>query len=395
MKSNLEKIFRKNCVADFDEQQLQEILQNNFIEGDALDFFERQTDLFSENKFATLDFAEDFSKAVIIGNPPYQKENTNNNTYQARPIYHYFVEQSKKLNPNFIVMIIPSRWFAGGLGLDNFRNTMMNDKHIQTIVDYTNAKDCFPDNDISGGVCYFVWNKNYNGFCKFISVRNGVSDELFRSLNEFPVLVRYNQAISIIRKIIGKSEKFLPEIVSAISPFGLPTKVRGTAKKNNVDDLKVFSSAGTSFLPYSEILNGFDYIDNFKVMFSQTIASASAKPDKDGKFSIFASSMKVLKPAEVCTHSYLIAGNFAENNLAENLLLYMQTKFLRFLVLQTVSSIHLTAKSFCFVPMQDFSSASDVFWKKSVAEIDKFLYAKYNLSDAEIDFIESKVRAME
>ena len=322
-RENLQQIFLNHYEKNFGEpteeilSDVEKILENNLVEGDALHFFAEHQSLIKE-KFLTL-AAEDFSDAVIVSNPPYQEDSKNKNTQQARPLYHHFVEQSKNLNPQNIVMITPSRWFAGGMGLDSFRNKMMQDKHIKTLVDFTNAKDCFPNNDISGGVCYFVWSKNYFGDCKFINVHNGKADEMIRPLDEFSVLVRYNKAIPIIRKVTGGTKNFLSEIISPISPFGLPTKIRGGEKKNN-SDVKVFSSGGAGYLPRSEILRGLEYLDRFKVLISQTGAEHAGEPGNDGKFRVLTSSMRVLKPNEVCTHSYLVEGFFDNDNEPKNLL---------------------------------------------------------------------------
>ena len=159
---------------------------------------------------------------VIIGNPPYQLD-TAGAGRQAKPLYNLFVEQSKKLSPRYLVMIIPSRWYSGGMGLDAFRDTMKTDKRIKTLVDFANAKDCFPQNSISGGVCYFLWAKDYNGPCEVINVNNNNKVTLKRYLDEYPVLVRYNQAISIIHKVIRIKETSLSTIVGTLMPYGLST----------------------------------------------------------------------------------------------------------------------------------------------------------------------------
>ena len=153
-----------------------------------------------------------FNCGDYIGNPPYQLD-TGGSGKQAKPIYNLFVEQAKKLNPRFLSMIIPSRWFAGGMGLDGFRNLMMSDNRIRVLTDYANAKDCFPQNSISGGVCYFLWDRDYRGACTFTNISAGKEETITRSLSEFPVLVRYNKAVSILHKIRIFKETPLSEIV--------------------------------------------------------------------------------------------------------------------------------------------------------------------------------------
>lgn len=167
---------------------------------------------------------------AIVGNPPYQLE-TSGDSRQAVPIYDLFVNTAKLVEPHYLSMIMPSRWFAGGMGLDDFRNDMMHDHRIVKLVDYTNAKECFPQISISGGICYFLWDSKYDGMCNFISIRNGDVHSSNRALDEFPILVRYNEAISILHKIAAKKESRFDEIVSPLMPYGLPTNYRGKWKK--------------------------------------------------------------------------------------------------------------------------------------------------------------------
>ncbi len=326
---------------------------------------------------------------VIISNPPYQLNtvsgDTTNVIKQAKPIYNLFVEQAKKLNPRFLCMIIPSRWFAGGLGLDGFRQSMMEDDHLTRLVDYNNAKDCFPQNSISGGVCYFLRERDTTGLCQFTNINGKSVTTETRSLSEFPVVVRYNSAVDIIRKVRAKTSQFLKDIVSPISPFAIPTKVTGEGKKSEEHSIKLFTSRGTGYIAKQEILNNIDYLDKYKVMVSQIGAEHAGEPGRDGKFRVLTTSIRVLLPNEVCTNSYIVIGKYNDQATCENLLGYIKTTFVRFLVLQAVSSIHISRTSFTFVPMQDFSKP----WT------DAELYAKYDLSDEEIAFIESMIKPMD
>ncbi len=319
---------------------------------------------------------------VIIGNPPYQLE-TGGSGRQAKPIYNLFVEQAKKMNPQHLVMIIPSRWFAGGMGLDKFRDQMLSDNHIKKIVDYTNAKDCFPSSSVSGGVCYFHWDRNYDGFCDVVNIRNGVTTESNRPLNEFSTLIRYNEAVDIVRKVVSLREQSLSSIISSISPFAIVTKVRGASNRSPDNSITLHSSAGISFIPLKEVLKGHEYLKKFKVMISQTSAEHAGEPRKDGKFGVISGSMKVIGPDEVCTHSYLVAGPSDDEKYCTNLCEYLKTKFVRFLVLQSLTSIHLTKDTFSFVPVQDFTKQ----WK------DEDLFSKYNLNADQIDFIDNMIKS--
>jgi len=321
---------------------------------------------------------------VIIGNPPYQLD-TGGSGRQAKPIYQLFVRQAKKLNPRFLTMIIPSRWFSGGMGLDDFRDEMLNDDHLLSINDFPNAKDCFPQNSISGGVCFFLRSRDNTGECSFSNIRNGSIYTIKRRLDEFPVLVRYNEAVAILRKVLSKKENALSEIASSLTPFGLPTNFRGSKSPKGKNDLIVHSSEGVSYISPKEVEKGNTYISKYKILMSKTGAEHAGEPDKDGKYRVLTSSMKVLKPKEICTHSYFIIGEFENLEPAENLLSYLKTRFVRFLVLQSMSSINVSKSVFQLVPMQDFSKE----WT------DEKLYEKYDLSKDEIAFIESMIKPME
>lgn len=326
---------------------------------------------------------------VIIGNPPYQLNTvsgeTTNVSKQAKPIYNLFVEQAKRLNPRYLCMIIPSRWFAGGLGLDNFRETMMNDNHITHLVDYTNAKDCFPQNSISGGVCYFLREKDKTGSCEFTNINGDNVTTESRSLSEFPVVVRYNAAVDIIRKVIGNASGFLKDEVSPISPFAIPTKVSGLEKPDVKHNITLYTSRGVGYIDKAAIQSNIKYLDKYKVMVSQIGAEHAGEPGKDGRFRVLTSSMRVMTPNEVCTNSYIVIGEYTDPVYAENVLTYLKTKFARFLVLQAVSSIHISRTSFTFVPMVDFSKS----WS------DEELYKKFNISTDEIAFIDSMIKPMD
>lgn len=321
---------------------------------------------------------------VLISNPPYQLE-TDGAGRQAKPIYHLFVEQAKKLNPRYMTMIIPSRWFSGGMGLNSFREMMMNDRHITKMVDFANAKDCFPQNSISGGVCYFLWERDRTGDCEFTNIRNGSKNTVVRPLNEFPVVVRYNEAVSIIRKVMSKKEEKFEKIVSPLMPYGLSTNYRGKTVKSSPNELMLHSSDGITYINPNEIIKGYETVDKYKVLISKTGAEHAGEPNKDGSFKVISSATKVIGPGEVCTHSYFIIGCFDDKKTAENVLSYLKTKFVRFLILQAMSSINLSKLVFLFVPMQDFSKP----WT------DAELYKKFDFSSKEIAFIESMIRPMD
>lgn len=268
--------------------------------------------------------------------------------------------------------------------MDRFREMMMKDKRVIFLYDFANAKDCFPQNSISGGVCYFLWSKNNPGHCDFISNYGGKEYRMIRDLDEFPTLVRYNEAVYVIRKIQAQNEQVLSEIASSISPFGLPTSVRGNLISSGNNKVKLHSSAGISYISKNDYQKGHEWIGKYKVLVSQTGAEHAGEPAKDGKFKVLTSSLKAIGPYDVCTHSYLLIGPWTDESSAKNAASYLKTQFVRFLILAAMSSIHITKNTFLYVPLQDFSKP----WT------DAELYAKYGLTEEEIAFIESMIRPM-
>lgn len=319
---------------------------------------------------------------VIIGNPPYQLSDGGAGA-SARPIYHLFIAQAKKLNPRYMIMITPSRWFAGGKGLDEFRDVMIHDNHIRKIVDFANAKDCFPDSSIGGGVNYFLWDRDYFGDCEITNINENKKSVMIRPLDEFPVFVRTNAAISIIHKVQKFSEETISEFVSSRNPYGIPSSARGE-KNGNVDYLRLFSSQSVGFIKQKDVKQGLETIYKYKIMVSKLISEHAGEPDKNGMYKVI-SKTRLLKPGEICTDSYLIIFPSDDKSAVRNFYSYLTTKFTRFLILQAVSSINLSKEKFKFVPIQDFSKP----WT------DEELYAKYGLTAEEIAFIESMIRPME
>ena len=319
---------------------------------------------------------------VIIGNPPYQLSDGGNGA-SAKPLYHCFVEQAKKLNPNYLVMIIPARWYSGGKGLDDFRKKMLNDKRISKLIDFNNSSDCFPGVNIAGGVCYFLWDKSYNGNCQISNIKgNKETSKMTRSLNEYPMFIRDNLSVEIIQKVLGIPSKTMDEMVKSRNSFSLPSNYRGTDEKSK-NLIPMLSSSGIHYISRKEILDRDNILDKYKVIITYAMSGGN-KPSAEGDYQIV-SSLKVLNPNEVCTETFLILGTFDNEIEANNLVTYVKTKFFRFLLLQTLTSIHITKNSFCFVPILNYSES----WN------DVKLYAKYRLTNEEIAFIESMIRPME
>lgn len=316
---------------------------------------------------------------VIVGNPPYQLSDGGAKA-SAKPIYQLFVQQAKKLNPRYITMIIPSRWFSGGKGLDDFRSEMLNDTKIREMVDYANSNDCFPGVDIAGGVCYFVWDRHYAGPCTITNWLNGKSHTSKRILNEYDTFIRYSEAADIVKKVLSKGEKTMNEVVTSRKPFGLDTGVLPL----DDGDIILRYNRGRGKYKSNLITSGTDMLPKWKAILSYVGYEHAGQPDKEGKRRVL-SVVEVLPPYSACTETYLVAGAFDDREQADNVANYLRTKFVRFLVGQKVVSQHITKSCFSFVPVQDFSKP----WT------DEELYAKYGLTEEEIAFIDSMIRPMD
>ena len=316
---------------------------------------------------------------VIVGNPPYQLSDGGFGR-SAGPIYNLFVQQAKKLNPRYIAMIIPSRWFAGGKGLRSFREEMLNDDRISEIVDFPDATEVFPGVDIAGGVCYFLWDKEHTGSCKVTNIHQGKRFSSRRPLNEFQIFIRHGSAVQIIKKVLEKEETSLSTQVSSAKPFGLRTYVRPSSK----GDLTLRYNKGEGPFERKNVSVGNEMIDKWKVITSKVSYDHAGQPDKNGMRRVF-SIVDILPPGTICTETYLVAGSFSNRGEAQNLANYLKTKFVRFLVAQLSFSQDIFKDKFLFVPSLDMSRK----WT------DEDLADRYGLTSEEVAFIESMTRPME
>ena len=319
---------------------------------------------------------------VIIGNTPYQLNDGGGTGSSAIPLYHKFVEQAMRLNPRYLSMIIPARWYAGGKGLDDFREAILNSMQFKYIVDYANSADCFPGVIIAGGVCYFLWERDYKGKCTISNIQGDtiVSSEA-RRLNEYPTFVRDNMAVKIIRKVMNSSTSLASKVhsrncFSVISSFtGHSTKKEG--------DIVLHSLKGKSYISRHEYLDRDNILNRYKVIITKAMSGGN-KPSLDGNYQVI-SSLCILNPKEICTETYLCLSDFHKLSEAENMVSYVKTKFFRFLLLQSLTSINISKEKFAFIPIVDFSKK----WT------DDELYKKYNLTNKEIETIESMIKPME
>ena len=324
---------------------------------------------------------EDVKFDVIIGNPPYQLEDEGHGR-SASPMFDGFVEQAMNMNPRYLSMIVPARWYSGGKGLNSFRRMMLSDDRVREIHDFPDYRDVFPLSiQLKGGVCYFLWDRDNRGDCKVTSNHGGrVVSVLERPLLDFGLdtFIRYNEAISIVSKVQVFNEESIMDLVSPRKPFGLPTNYSGLTRPTEAT-IKVYQHGGIGYIDRSEIEQNTDVIDKYKV-FIPPLGSGS-----DGFPHPILGRPFLGEPGSICTETYLFLGRFDNALEPRNLISYISTRFFRFLVLLNKPTQHATRKVYQLVPKQDFSKP----WT------DEELYEKYGLIDEEIAFIESMIRPME
>lgn len=334
---------------------------------------------------------------VIISNPPYQLSDGGNQS-SALPIYQRFIQQAKKLQPRYITMIVPARWFTGGRGLGSFRDEMLNDNRIRVVHDFANSSDCFPGVEIKGGVCYFLWKRDDRGLCSVYEHIGKGTTYAERPLLEagMKTFIRNEQAISILNKVRAKKESCFNEILNGGRFFGFHTrviwhdKINGTiqtadgagtipikAGKTQNFNVKVYIAHGECWIQKNNIPKNTQYIDQYKVIIPRSGNPGSTVLGKP----------KISEPGSCSSNTYVVAllpKSDSQKLLAENVVSYLTTKFLRFLVSLKTSTQDIPPKAYDFVPMQDFSEP----WT------DEKLYTKYGLTEDEIAFIDSMVRPM-
>lgn len=328
---------------------------------------------------------------VIISNPPYQLSDGGAQA-SAKPIYHKFVETAKELSPRYISMIIPARWMTGGKGLDKFREETIHDKHFTVLHDFANAEDCFTGVDIKGGVCYFLWERDKEKVCDIY--RHDSSGTIFSQRylveEDDDIFIRYPQLVSIKHKVTKNKAISFETLVSSRKPYGLASDFfSDTAKYGlpSISDTPIKN--GYSILGLFELKRVIKYIPNDYPL-----------PKKDGlnKYKLFITNSYgcgeigegpatpvLATPGELCTETFLEVGTFDSRIEAENAMSYLKTKFFRCLVGIRKQTQHATKQVYHYVPIQDFSKP----WA------DEELYAKYNLSQEEINFIETMIKPME
>lgn len=392
--SNIIYNIAKNYIfADF-----KNISSKNIVECDLTEYAKNGN---AKKKISEIFGDENLKFDVIIGNPPYQ-EMDGGAQASASPIYHHFVRLAKELNPELISFIIPTRWYAGGKGLDDFRDEMLNDIHLKELHDWLTPEDIFPNTNIRGGVCYFLWDRNYDNSKNLTRVvtheNNVVINDVIRpmKIEGADIFIRDGKAIPILAKVFAdENTDIMLNYISSLRPFGFrgyftkDEKFRPTSSGLSDPIICYGKGKAIGYLERDEVTVHPEWIDVWKVYTPR--ANNVGTELNDDNLNTFVGA-----PQTICTESYLVIG--AELGLDEvscnNLSKYFKTKFARYLHGLAKGSQDATSKTFKFVPVQDFSNNSDIDWSVSVQEVDNQLYKKYGLSDDEINHIETRIKAM-
>lgn len=325
---------------------------------------------------------------AVVGNPPYQMMDGGAQA-SAKPVYNYFVEQGEDLKAKYVSIIMPARWYSGGKGLDKFREKMLTSSKIREIHDFVNANDCFTNVEIKGGVCYFLLDNNYNDDCLVVSHSNGdITSSLKRPLLEkdSDTFIRDNQAVEILRKVQQHNEPSFSSIVRPAMTFGFRTFFKTfDSTTSKVGHTKVYANHSQGYILTSRIEKGIEYINKWKVFVPEAIGSGDTRSD-------------VVKPIlgepnTISTETYVMNGPYSSKYEAENAITYINTKFFHFMLGLRKLTQHTTQKVYQFVPLQDFSESSDIDWSLHRKDVDQQLYKKYELTDDEINYIESNVQS--
>lgn len=358
-------------------------------------------DLIGGNNNEIIKQLTDMKFDVIIGNPPYQDKGGSGGTNDAS-IYQNFCQIAFDTNPNYTSMIIPSRWYTGGREnlVGEFRNRMLTSKHVMKLVSHTNAKDLFPNAEIKGGCCYFLYAKSYCGKCEYELNRDGVKIITERDLGQFNILVREPILAEIVERILSQSDSFVDSLISSDTPFGIPTNPKASSKshieiyeqKDKEHEVALYwikrNRRCIGYISRESVKKNVLDISRPKVFIPEAYGAGESFPHQ------IIGIPEIASADSACSQSYLYVA-FGTKTEVENFAKYLHTKFLRVLVSASKVSQHAMSKVYRFVPVENFTAYSDIDWSKSIPEIDTQLYAKYGLTAEEIDFIESMIKPME
>lgn len=329
---------------------------------------------------------KDMKFDVIVGNPPYQigmEDAQGKKTANILPLYQRFVEGAIALDPKYLAMIVPARWYAGGKGLDEFRKTMIGDRRIAKLVDNPKLYDCFPTAEIKGGVCYFLWDRDHDGDCEFSTRIDGqILSTMTRDLRDGDgVLVRDNNAMPIVKKVTAKSSTTLDAVVSPRDPFGqsITTNYKGGKLEPFDGSIPLVFIDHIEHVRRDQLERNHAWVDRYKVLLPK------AGDGHGREVSYVLGEPVAVGPGSACTQSYLVAGTFDTADEAENYANYLTTKFVRFLVLQRKTTQDVRPDKFRFVPQLDMTRE----WT------DEQLYTHFGLTADEIEYIESHIHPRE
>ena len=398
------------CVALPENMTSYDLLKVKKADGKSLDY-EHIKSLLTQNKdFNKISIIDKISgKAktmckkigLMISNPPYQ-ELDGGAQVSAIPIYPMYVGVGSETSERYSSFIMPARWYAGGKGIDEFRDDMLNDEHIAEFHDFPMTDDCFPGVNIRGGLCFYLRDCRHDGkttatkYYSHLDSKHPTVSERNLKVRDSNIMIRYDQGVAILEKIFSsESVESMIAHVSAAKAFGLRTFFINderfhSGKSGLLHPIKCYGRGGSvGYVEKCDVPSHEDWIPRWKVYIPEA-NNIGTELNDDNQNAI------VGGPGTICTETYLVVG--AELNLtresSKSLANYLKTRFARFLVSLAKSSQHGTSKTFRFVPLQDFTSSSDIDWSRPIPEIDEQLYTKYDIAEYK-GFIESMIKPME
>ena len=334
---------------------------------------------------------------AVVGNPPYQETG---HGQKPLPIYQLFINVARELSPQFISMISPSRWFSSN-DLKDFRESLIQEDKIDIIHDFTDARDCFSGVDIKGGISFFRWNRNSEGGCSYYN-HNG-NETMFAhrnwKLEGTDVMVRDCATIDILVKVREKASEFFDSLISSNDPFGFDKREDHSSKRLKINFEKVpfddsvpfyyngWRKEGIGYVKRTDVSKNSEWLDKIKILIPKAWGTGVTSKDRLKAF--------IVEGASCCTETYLVIGPFDDLGVSKNVKTYTETKFFHFMVSIMKNTQNAMKGIYCNVPLQDFTSASDIDWGKSISEIDQQLYKKYGLTGEEVSFIEKMIKGME
>lgn len=367
----------KYCGAskrDFEREQGLEIHAYGLIHSD------------NPKKWAGEILGADMKFDVIIGNPPYQLNDGGGEGSGAMPIYQKFISAAKRLDPAFLTMVVPARWYTGGKGLDLFRKEMLEDESLSQLHDFPETEMVFPGVNIRGGVCYFLIDRSHSGLplvTNHSSRSEPISSRRPLAVAGTDLLARYNRGISILEKVAAQASETYSSKVMSRNPFGIAANFdRFSKTPSGEGDLVLYRSRRSRsddkivYVPDSFVSQNRDLISKTRVIVSK------ASPGGDEFPHAVLSEPIISQPGSVSTETYLVVDVFDDPALAELLKEYMRSRFFRFMLAMVKSTQNISKGSFQFVPVMPLDRKWD----------DDSLAQHFGLDESEREFIAEIVR---